>query len=97
MTGGDESWELRITVPPVTEDIHKLKVRCGRTVVVVERDNNGWAPVSGGAVAKRRPDYEGAVADARRWVEEAERHRLLTNAVAEVLAAEARQGGESRG
>lgn len=90
MADGDELWELAITVPPVTEAIHKLLVRCGHTTVVVEKDNNGWAPVSGGAVMPRRPDYEGAVADAREWVEANERKRLLSNAVIDVL----RDGGD---
>lgn len=86
--GKDELWELAVTVPPVTETIGQLLVHCGSTDVVVRQDNNLWATWSlsfGTRHTDPRPDYDGAVADARRWAEETERRRLLTKAVHEVL------------
>lgn len=83
-----ERWELEITVPPITETVYKLLVRCGHTTVVVEPWVGKWVATSGSPVTKPRPDYDVAVADARRWVEEQERRRLLANAAAEAVTAE---------
>ena len=83
---GEELWELAVTVPPVTELINELLVKCGHTVVTVKKAPRGWGPSQQGYfVTEPKDDYEAVVADARHWVRAAERKRLLANALDEVL------------
>lgn len=91
-----ERWELVVTVPPVVETVTQVLVKCGHTAVTLryrDRPDNDWVAWQGSWVTVPRPDYEGALEDARRWVEDAERRRLLDHAVDEAL----RVDGESRG
>lgn len=89
----EERWELAVTVPPVTEHIKVLLVRCGRTVAEVSEWQPGWwrASETHSATPPEREDYEAAVADARRLAAGAERRRLLENALTTAIQAEAEE------
>lgn len=98
MADGEERWELAVTVPPVTEEINRVLVRCGRALVVVEpRDGDGlWEATESAGNYARGPGREvrdEAVADARRLALKSERHRLLDHALVEAINAED-DGGE---
>lgn len=100
MAAETERWELEIELPPVTEDVRAVLVKCGHTAVTVEKDMDGWAARQGSAVTRRVPDYATAIRDARVWVQQQERIRLLRNAAEPAVIRESGMGdgaGESHG
>lgn len=99
-----ETWEVQITVPPVTEEVKVLRVRCGLTVAEVREaaDSGSWHAVERNSPVQpiRQDDYPAAVADARRIALGEERRRLLDIALTEAVQAEdddAGAGEVSRG
>jgi hypothetical protein len=89
-----EDWQLSITMPPVTEHVVVVVVRCGGTVVKVEPGAalDTWCAYErNSAKPPDRTSIEEAIADAHRLAVDEERRRLLHNAIASAVEWERQQ------